>query len=138
MLVLIERCQNTETHSSLHMGLHGCREHLVSGCTMESRRAGRGRVIIWAMLCWETFGPAIHVDVMLTCTTYLSIIADHVHFSWKRYSLIAVASFNRLMHSATKTKRGGVYLASKFQIQLSICRMRWTSKYDPWKPHRGT
>lgn len=79
MLVLIERCQNTETHSSLHMGLHGCREHLVSGCTMESRRAGRGRVIIWAMLCWETFGPAIHVDVMLTCTTYLSIIADHVH-----------------------------------------------------------
>lgn len=31
------------------------------------------------MLCWETLGPAIHVDVTLTHTTFLSIVADHVH-----------------------------------------------------------
>ena len=30
------------------------------------------------MFFWETLGPAIHVDVPLTRTTYLSIVADHV------------------------------------------------------------
>ena len=33
-------------------------------------------MIIWEMFC---LGSAIHVDVTLTCTTYLSIAADHVH-----------------------------------------------------------
>ncbi|KAK3509169.1 hypothetical protein QTP70_020280 [Hemibagrus guttatus] len=27
----------------------------------------------------RSLGPAIHVDVTLTCTTYLSTVADHVH-----------------------------------------------------------
>ncbi|KAK3513688.1 hypothetical protein QTP70_028775 [Hemibagrus guttatus] len=31
------------------------------------------------MFCWETLGPAIHVDFTLARTTYLSIAADHVH-----------------------------------------------------------
>ncbi|KAK3519432.1 hypothetical protein QTP70_027864, partial [Hemibagrus guttatus] len=38
-----------------------------------------GNVMLWAMFCWETLGPAIHVDVTLTRNTYLSIAADHVH-----------------------------------------------------------
>ncbi|KAK3564655.1 hypothetical protein QTP86_024529, partial [Hemibagrus guttatus] len=38
-----------------------------------------GSVMLWAMFCWEILGPAIHVDVTLTRTTYLSIVADHVH-----------------------------------------------------------
>ena len=29
-------------------------------------------VMFSAMFCWETLGAAIHVDVTLTCTTYLS------------------------------------------------------------------
>ena len=32
--------------------------------------------MIWAMF-WEPLGPAILVDVFLTCPTYLSIVADH-------------------------------------------------------------
>jgi len=32
-----------------------------------------------AAFCWETFGPAIHVDVTLKSTTYTSIVADYVH-----------------------------------------------------------
>ncbi|KAK3564923.1 hypothetical protein QTP86_031044 [Hemibagrus guttatus] len=40
---------------------------------------GGGSVMLWAMFCWETLGPAIHVDVTLTRTTYLSIVTDHVH-----------------------------------------------------------
>ena len=35
--------------------------------------------MLWAMFCWETLGPAIHVDVSLTRVTYLNIVADQVH-----------------------------------------------------------
>ncbi|ROL46548.1 hypothetical protein DPX16_21732 [Anabarilius grahami] len=43
-----------------------------------------------------SLGPAIHVDVTLTRTTYLSIV------SWKHYSLLAVASFSRIMRHQAK------------------------------------
>ena len=35
--------------------------------------------MLGAMFCWDTLGPAIHVDFTLTHTTYLSIVEDHVH-----------------------------------------------------------
>ncbi|KAK3535736.1 hypothetical protein QTP70_020983 [Hemibagrus guttatus] len=54
-------------------------EYIAPGCTMGKRQAGRGSVILWAMFCWETLGPAIHVVVTLRCTTYLSTVSDHVH-----------------------------------------------------------
>ena len=44
----------------------GCVTHLVK------------RWANWATFCWETLGPAIHVDVALMCTTYLSIVEDKV------------------------------------------------------------
>ena len=56
---------------------HG--EQMATGCTTGRRQAGGGSVMIWAMLCWETLGAAIHVDVTLTRTIYLSIAADYVH-----------------------------------------------------------
>ena len=40
--------------------------HMAPGCTMERRQAGRRSVMLWAMFFWETLGPAIHVDVILT------------------------------------------------------------------------
>ena len=46
---------------------------------MGRRQAGGGSLMLWAMFYWETSGPAIHVDVTLTHTTYRSIGADHVH-----------------------------------------------------------
>ncbi|KAK3523811.1 hypothetical protein QTP70_010172 [Hemibagrus guttatus] len=54
-------------------------EHMAPGCTMGRRRAGGGSVLLWSMFCWETLGPAVHVDVTVTRSTYLSIAADHVH-----------------------------------------------------------
>ena len=66
-----------------------------------------GKKAVWCFeLCWETLGSAIHVDVILTCTTHLSIVADHVQYtlSWKLYSLMAVASFSRTMCPTTKQK----------------------------------
>ena len=35
--------------------------------------------MLWAIVCWETLGPAIHVDVNVTRVTYLNIVADQVH-----------------------------------------------------------
>lgn len=34
--------------------------------------------MLWAMFCWETLGPGIHVNDILPCTSYLNIIADQM------------------------------------------------------------
>ncbi|KAK3555298.1 hypothetical protein QTP86_014983, partial [Hemibagrus guttatus] len=52
-------------------------EHMVPGCTMARRQVSRVSLMIWVVFCWEALGPAIHVNVTLICTTYLSIVADH-------------------------------------------------------------
>ena len=53
-------------------------EVMVPGCTV-GRQAGGGSVMLWPILCWETLGPAIHVDVNLTRVTYQNIVANQVH-----------------------------------------------------------
>ena len=58
---------------------HLAGENMAPGCTMGRRQASGGRVMLWAMFCWETLGPAIHVDATLTDNTYQSFGADHVH-----------------------------------------------------------
>ena len=54
-------------------------EHTGHHSLKARRQASRDSVVLWPVFCWETLGPAIHVDVTLTPTTYLSIVADHVH-----------------------------------------------------------
>ena len=44
-------------------------EVMVPGCTVGRQQAGGGSVMLWAMVCWETLGLAIHVDINLTCAT---------------------------------------------------------------------
>ena len=44
-------------------------EVMAPGCTVGRQQAGGGSVMFWAMFCWETLGPAIHVDVNLTHVT---------------------------------------------------------------------
>ncbi|KAK3544669.1 hypothetical protein QTP86_026149, partial [Hemibagrus guttatus] len=83
MLVLIERCQNTQCITVCCVW--GCiatdqpGQHMGPGCTMGRRQASGGSVVLCATFCWENLGPAIHVDVTLTRTTYLSNVADYVH-----------------------------------------------------------
>ena len=43
--------------------------------TRQTGAIDRG-VNLWKMFCWENLGPGIHVEVTLTRTTYLSIVAD--------------------------------------------------------------
>ncbi len=52
---------------------------MAAGCTMGRKQVGGGSDMLWAMFSWETFGSGIHVDVALTHTIYLKIIADRVH-----------------------------------------------------------
>lgn len=47
------------------------------GCTMGRGQADRGSLMLWAVVCWETLDPAM--DVTLTRTTYLNIVADQLH-----------------------------------------------------------
>ena len=127
-------------------------EQMVPGCTMGGRQAGRGSVILWAMLYWETLSPAIHVVVTLTRTNYLSIVADCVHPFMKTVFPDGSGLFqqdNAPCHKAkilqdglrrTKTSlmcRLGLQIP-QISIQPSICQMWWTNKSDPWRPHLAT
>lgn len=54
-------------------------EVMAPGGTMKTRQAGGDSVMLWAMFCWGTLGPGIHVDITLPRTTYLNIVGDQVH-----------------------------------------------------------
>lgn len=81
---LTERCQNTQCFCLQYVEgqvrwhrLPG--EHMAPGCTTEEGKPAEAVRWLWAMFCWKTLGLAIHVEVPLTHTTYLSIVADHAH-----------------------------------------------------------
>ena len=61
------------------MGGQVCAQCLPEDGTVGRRQASGGSVMLWAMFCWETLGPGIHVDVNLTLSTYLNIVVDQVH-----------------------------------------------------------
>ncbi len=115
-----------------------------SGPTMGRRQVGRGSFMLWSMLCWETLGRPGN-NLTLTCTTYLKTTYTP---SWHWRSLMAVAFFSRVMHSATlqtfvlrnMTSSGcclGLQI-SQISIRLSIYGICWTNKSDPWRPHLTT
>lgn len=54
-------------------------EEMTPGCTVERSQPAESSVTLWAIFCWETLGPCIHVDVTLPRTTYLNSVADQVH-----------------------------------------------------------
>lgn len=59
--------------------------------------------LIWTVFLRDTKGPSIHVDVTLTCTTYLAIVADHVQYtlSLNPYSPVSVTWFSSVTHCIT-------------------------------------
>ncbi len=40
---------------------------------------GGGGVMVWRIYSWHTLGPLVPIEHRLNATTYLSIVADHVH-----------------------------------------------------------
>ncbi len=110
------------------------------GLELNSCRSGPYLRILtlWEDSMLWNLGLAIHVDV-----TYLSIVL------WKWYSLVAVASFGRIMHPATNKKwfSNGLrrttmslrcWLGLQTSIQSSICGVCWTNKTNTWSPHLTT
>lgn len=53
-------------------GLRGC-------LAADPGHAGGSAIVLGDVFHLSTLGPAIHVHVTLTCTTYLSTAAEHVH-----------------------------------------------------------
>uniref|UniRef100_A0A3Q1K3H4 Uncharacterized protein n=1 Tax=Anabas testudineus TaxID=64144 RepID=A0A3Q1K3H4_ANATE len=54
-------------------------EEVAPECTMESGQPGGGSVTLWAIFCWDSLGPCIHVDVTLPRTNFLNSVSDQVH-----------------------------------------------------------
>ncbi len=48
-------------------------------CPFSTVQAGGGVVIVWRIYSWHTLGPLVPIEHCLNATTYLSIVADHVH-----------------------------------------------------------
>ncbi len=58
---------------------HKEHESINSSCLVSLVQAGGGGVRVWGRLSWHTLGPLISIEHRLNATTYLNIVADHVH-----------------------------------------------------------
>ncbi len=48
-------------------------------CLVSTVQAGGDGVMVWGIFSWHTLGPLVQIKHRLNATTYLSIVADHVH-----------------------------------------------------------
>lgn len=72
MLTLSTTKSTCDRHVSFRTGTWINARRWPTEYTMGRRQVSRGSAILWAMSCWETLGPSIHVDVTLTCSTNLN------------------------------------------------------------------
>lgn len=105
----------------------------------KKRQAGGGSVMLWAILY-----PGIRVDVTLTLTTFLRIVADHVHPFMATVFPDVSGLFqqdNMPCHTAQIVQKWFEEHDNEFKvltclpisqisIQLSIYRMCWTNKSE--------
>jgi len=83
---------------------------------MGKRHAGGGSDALADVLLGNLGSCHVHVDVTLTCSTYLK---------WKQYFLVAVASFNRIMVQEWLEEQN-LDLASKFpKTQINPIKHLW-------------
>ncbi len=54
-------------------------ESMDSSCLVSTVQAGGGGVMVWGIFSWHTLGPLVPIEHRLNATSYLSIVADHVH-----------------------------------------------------------
>lgn len=81
------------------------RKKMVPGCIMgKKNQASRGRVMLGAMLCWQTLGPVIHMDDIWHLPPTKTPRQSKYTSSWKQCSPTAEASFSRITHPASLQK----------------------------------
>lgn len=110
---------------------------MVPGCAIGRMQAGGGCLMLWAMFCWATLGPGNHLDVTLSHTIYLNVVADQVHPFMA--TLFPDASFGWIMGrimSHCRNSSGMVWETGhpQISIQWRICGMYW-KKFDSWRLH---
>ncbi len=77
---------------------HKEHESMDPSCLVSTVQAGGGGVMVWGIFSWHTLGPLVPIEHRLNTTTYLSIVADHVHpFITAAYHLL-MATSSRIMH----------------------------------------
>lgn len=76
--------------------------------TRQRMQASEGSVMLWAIFCSKASSAAIHVDVTLTCTAYLSIVADHLQPFMEMKLAIGCGSFQQDNVLSHKAKTGMV------------------------------
>ncbi len=54
-------------------------ESMDPSCLVSTVQAGGGGVMVWEIFSWHTLGPLVPIEHRLNATSYLSIVADHVH-----------------------------------------------------------
>lgn len=86
---------------------------MAPGWTVGSRQAGGWNVILSAVVCLETLGPRIKLDVNLTCVTYLNIAVHQIH------PLLATMPSFRKSICPTTLNRSKV-LTPQISVQSSI------------------
>ena len=112
-------------------------EHMAPGCNMGRWLADGDSLMLLAMFCLETLGPAIHVDV----TWHLphSIVADHIYPLMETVFPDGCGLFHqdnapyhkeKLFRSTTTSLRCWLRIQiPQISIQSSICGMCWTNKF---------
>ncbi len=83
-----------------------CKEHesMDPSCLVSTVQAAGGGVMVWGIFSWHTLGPFVPTEHRLNATSYLSIVADHVHpFMTTVYPSSDVTS-SRIKHHVTKLK----------------------------------
>ncbi len=74
-------------------------------CMVSTVQAAGGGLMVWGIFSWHTLGPLVPIEHCLNTTSYLSIVADHVHpFMTTVYSSSDEYTSSRIMHHVTKLK----------------------------------
>ncbi len=122
-------------------------ESMDPSCLVSMVQAGVGGVMVWEIFSWHTLGPLVAIEHRLNTTTYLSIVADHVHpFMTTVGTHLLIATSSRITHHVTKLKSsqtGFLNMAMsslysnglhshQISIQSSTFGMWWNGRFTSW------
>ncbi len=114
---------------------HLPKEEMAAGCTLGRRQADGCSVMLLRNVRLRNLVSSIHVDVILTFTTYLKTILQNTNTPSRQCGLFQQ---DNASHCHTAHCSGMVWgTICHISIQLNIYKMCWTNKSDPTRSHIG-